>query len=72
MAPRARRLVLRYLGSGGREAVPPPADVRPASLRPATREEALRTLATTNDLALLQALTRAMGRRVEELQGEPQ
>jgi hypothetical protein len=67
IAPRARRLVVRYLGHGGEDAIPAPADV-PHTPIAAAREDALRTLMTTNDLALLQAMTRAIGRRVEELQ----
>jgi hypothetical protein len=68
IAPKARRLVVRYLGHGGQDAVPSPADV-PHTPIAASREDALRTLTTTNDFALLQAMTRAIGRRVEELQG---
>jgi hypothetical protein len=66
IAPKARRLVVRYLGAGGEDAVPPPADV-PHTPVAASREDALRILRETNDFALLQAMTRAMGRRVEEL-----
>jgi hypothetical protein len=68
IAPKARRLVVRYLGHGGQDAVPQPADV-PHTPIAASREDALRTLSTTSDFALLQAMTRAIGRRVEELQG---
>jgi hypothetical protein len=67
IAPKARRLVVRYLGAGGQDAVPKPADV-PATPVAAAKEDALRILRDTNDFALLQAMTRAMGRRVEELQ----
>jgi hypothetical protein len=69
IAPKARRLVVRYLGAGGEDAVPPPAEV-PSTPIAAAREDALRILRETNDFALLQAMTRAMGRRVEELQGD--
>jgi hypothetical protein len=68
VAPRARRLVFRYMGAGGEDTVPPPASVD-ASDTPALEAEALRTLATIGDFALLQAMTRAIGRRVEELEG---
>jgi hypothetical protein len=70
LAPRARGLVRRQTAAGGVESVPGPAEIDAATLRPATEAEALRTLRTCNDFALLQAMTRAMGRRVEELQGE--
>jgi hypothetical protein len=59
--------VVRYLGHGGQDAVPPPADV-PHTPIAASPEDALRTLNNISDFALLQAMTRAMGRRVEELQ----
>jgi hypothetical protein len=68
VAPRARRLVVRHLGAGGEDAVPGPAEVPPTPVA-AARDDALRILRQTNDLALLQAMTRAIGRRVEELQG---
>jgi len=67
VAPRARRLVVRYLGAGGEDAVPGPADV-PSTPVAAARDDALRILRETNDFSLLQAMTRAIGRRVEELQ----
>jgi hypothetical protein len=67
IAPKARRLVVRYLDAGGEEAVPRPADV-PHTPIAASKDDALRILRETNDLSLLQAMTRAMGRRVEELQ----
>jgi hypothetical protein len=67
VAPRARRLVVRYLGHGGEDAVPAPADV-PHTPIAASQDDALKILAAANDFALLQAMTRAMGRRVEELQ----
>jgi hypothetical protein len=67
IAPKARRLVVRYLGSGGQDAVPKPADV-PSTPIAAAKEDALRILRGTNDFALLQAMTRAIGRRAEELQ----
>ncbi len=70
IAPRARRMVVRYLGSGGDGDVPGPADV-PHTPVAASRDDALKTLSTTNDFALLQAMTRAIGRRAEELQPPP-
>ena len=65
IAPKARRLVLRYLGAGGEDAVPPPAEV-PHTPVAASREDAMGILWDINDFALLQAMTRAIGRRVEE------
>ncbi len=64
VAPRARRMVGQLLASGGDEAIPPPADLR-AARSPATKDEALRTLRSVNDFALLQVLSRAIGQRVE-------
>ena len=64
VAPRARRMVGQLLAEGGDEAIPPPAELR-AARSPATQEQALKTLRTVNDFALLQVLTRAIGQRVE-------
>lgn len=63
--PRAAQEVRRYERS--RRPVPPPAKVAPSE-DAATRDEALRTVRATRDFALLQALSRQVGRRVEELQ----
>jgi hypothetical protein len=49
-----------------RRDVPPPLDIA-ASADAATQEQALRTVRSTQDFAQLQALARAVGRRVEEL-----
>ncbi len=67
IAPRARRMIESQVSSGGEDSIPPPAKIEPAA-RPAAREEALATLRSTVDLALLQAMSRAIGRRVEALQ----
>lgn len=67
-APRVRRIVQGYVRRRAAERIPAPADLTPAP-HPATREEALATLREVEDFALLQALTRAIGRRVEELEG---
>jgi hypothetical protein len=69
-APRAAEQVRRHMRHGGEASVPPPAEIGPAP-QPATESEALRTLATTSDFALFQALTRAIGRRVEALSNPP-
>ncbi|OAI40130.1 hypothetical protein AYO38_06375 [bacterium SCGC AG-212-C10] len=64
VAPRAKRLVGQLLASGDEDAVPPPADIR-AARAAATQQEALKTLKSTNDFALLQVMARAIGRRIE-------
>jgi hypothetical protein len=67
VAPRAKRMVGKYLARGTEESIPPPADLRPAR-EPATREEAVATLRKTDDFALLQVLARAIGRRIEAIE----
>lgn len=66
IAPRARRLVGEILARAGDDddAVPPPADLRPAR-EPATKDQALRTVRSVTDFALLQVLARTVGQRVE-------
>jgi hypothetical protein len=64
VAPRARRMVGQLFAQGGDEAVPPPAELR-AARTPATQEQALKTLRSVNDFALLQVLARTIGQRVE-------
>jgi hypothetical protein len=49
-----------------RQDVPPPVDIAPSST-PATKDEALRTVKSTQDFAQLQALARTVGRRIEDL-----
>ena len=49
-----------------RREVPPPLDIEPSS-NAATKEDALRTVRSVQDFAQLQALARAVGRRIEEL-----
>ena len=49
-----------------RRDVPPPLDIEP-SANAATRADALKTLRSVQDFAQLQALARAVGRRIEEL-----
>jgi hypothetical protein len=66
--PRAAAAVRRYQARS--RAVPPPAAVEPV-LPAASREQALRTLRRVEDFALLQALTRAIGRRLEVLREPP-
>jgi hypothetical protein len=64
--PRAAAAVRRHETRGSR--VPDPDEIE-ASESPASEAEARRVLRTIDDFAQLQALSRAIGRRVEELQG---
>ena len=57
-------MVGQILRRGDEEAIPPPAELRPAR-EPAPRDQALRTLRETNDFALLQVMARSIGRRIE-------
>jgi hypothetical protein len=63
--PRAARAVGAF--ERDRRRVPPPAEIDAAD-QPASRDAALRTVNGTRDFAELQALARAAGRRLEELQ----
>src|SRR3954469_5812514 len=49
-----------------RRDVPPPLDIEPSSSA-ASQEEAMKTVRSVQDFAQLQALARAVGRRIEEL-----
>jgi hypothetical protein len=62
--PRASSAVRRLQQQ--RRPVPPPLEVQPAP-EAASREEALRTAREVGDFAQLQAIARAIGRRVEAL-----
>ncbi|MEP6872222.1 MAG: hypothetical protein ABI939_10290 [Anaerolineaceae bacterium] len=64
VAPRAKKMVAQFLGRGTEEAIPAPADLRPAR-QPASKEQAMRTLKITADFSLLQVLARTVGRRIE-------
>ncbi len=66
-APRIKRMVTAMLKKGAEESIPPPAELRGAR-DPSTPGEAVRTLRTIQDFALLQAITRAIGRRIETLE----
>ena len=66
-APKAAALVRRQMHRGGEASIPTPSPIR-ASAIAATEAEAMKTLQTTSSLADLQALTRAIGRRVESLE----
>jgi hypothetical protein len=66
-APRARKYVGSLLARGDEDAIPPPADIRPAR-EAAPRDEAVETFRKTDDFALFQVLARAIGRRVEALE----
>lgn len=67
VAPRAKRMVARFLQRGDEDAIPAPAELRGAR-QPATRDEAVKTLRATDDFALLQVLARAIGRRIEAIE----
>ena len=68
-APRARQMVGALLRSGKEEAIPGPADIEPDNM-PATREEALATIRSVKDFAILQAITRSIGNQAEALRPE--
>jgi hypothetical protein len=55
------------MAQGGEEAIPPPADIR-AAAKGAPQDESLTTLSQVKDFALLQALARAIGKRVEAIE----
>jgi hypothetical protein len=67
IAPRAKRAVGQFLRKGGEDAIPPPADIG-AARDPAPAQEASATTRATNDFALMQALARAIGRRLEAIE----
>ncbi len=67
IAPRAKRMVARYLRQGSEDSIPYPTKL-PRAAQPATAGEAQQTLAATTDFALLQAIARAIGRRIEALE----
>lgn len=65
IAPRAKRMVGQLLAKGSEDAIPPPAELR-AAREAATKDQALKTLRSVNDFALLQVLARTIGQRVED------
>jgi hypothetical protein len=65
LRPRAAAEVRRHESRGRR--APAPSNIAAAE-RAATEPEARRTVRATTDFAQLQALSRAIGKRVEELQ----
>lgn len=67
VAQRAKKMVAQFLGRGTEDAIPPPADLRPAR-QTASSEQAMGTLKTTSDFALLQVLARSIGRRIEAVE----
>ena len=66
-APRIKRMVAGFLQRGTEDAIPHPADIR-AARDAATKDDAVGTLRKTQDFALLQAITRAIGQRIEALE----
>lgn len=67
VAPRAKRLVTRFLARGTEDDIPAPAELR-AARTAAPQAEALKTLRTVEDFALLQVMARAIGRRIEAIE----
>ena len=67
VAPRAKKMVAQFLGRGTEEAIPPPADLRPAR-RLASQDQAMHALKGTSDFSLLQVLARSVGRRIEAIE----
>ena len=68
LRPRVARQVRKLEASG--RAAPPPADLPPAD-RPANEEEAVQIVRSIEDFSELQAVSRAIGRRVEALLEPP-
>jgi hypothetical protein len=68
LRPRAAAGIKRAQGS--RQGIPDPLEIAPAASA-ATKDEALATVESTKDLALLQAISRAIGRRLESLNQSP-
>ncbi len=64
IAPRAKRMVGQFLARGTEDHIPGPANLRPAR-DTASREQAVKTLRSVNDFALLQVLARTIGQRIE-------
>ncbi len=62
-----KQIVAEYLRAGREDDIPPPAEIGPAR-EPADQGEAVATLRRVRDFALLQAMTRAIGRRLETLE----
>ena len=67
IAPRVKQMVGKMLARGPEESIPPPADLH-AAKDPASRDEALATLRSTDDFPLLQTLARSIGRRIEAIE----
>ena len=66
-APRIKRMVASFLQRGTEDAIPGPADIRSAR-DAAAKAEAIATLRNVADFTLLQAMTRAIGQRIEMLE----
>lgn len=67
LAPRVRKAVQELLKNASEDELPPPADLYPAA-EAASEKAALATLSGTRDFALLQALARSIGRRIEAIE----
>lgn len=66
-APRIKRMVGSFLQKGTEDAIPPPSDLRGAR-EAAARDAAVQCVRKTEDFSLLQAMTRAIGQRIEALE----
>lgn len=66
-APRVKKLVTGFLKRGTEEAIPSPTELRGAR-DAASERDAVATLRKAQDFGLLQAMTRAIGRRIEAME----
>ncbi len=67
IAPRVKQMVRKLLRRSSEDSIPGPADLYPAS-EAASRDEAIRIVHETDDFALLQALARIIGQRIEAIE----
>ena len=67
IAPRVKRMVGQILARSSEDDIPPPAELYAAS-EALDRDGAIRTVRDTQDFALLQALARSIGRRIEAIE----
>lgn len=67
IAPRVKRMVRKMLAKSSEEGIPAPAELFPAT-EPASRDAAVAAVRSAQDFALLQALARAIGQRIEAIE----
>lgn len=67
VASRVKSQVKKLLAKGDEDNIPPPADLYPAR-EAVNAEQAAKILRDTTDFALLQAMARAIGRRIEAIE----